>query len=246
MTAALRVDTRSAGEAVIVRPVGKLTLETYPALRDVLLKCAASEPTAIVVDLDAMSADRTPLTVFTAVWMRISDWPGIPLLLAAARQPLRAMLDTSSVSRFVSTYRSVPAALQAINAVPARRRRQVPLPGDMTNAQRARRIVAQTCAEWGLTGIVSDAALVASELAENAVKHACSAGWMRLELRGGMFTVAVADTDPRPPRLRPVAERGSGGRGLVVVAWLSRAWGHAPLPQGGKVVWAVLTVPADQ
>ena len=40
----------------------------------------------------------------------------VTLVLAAARQPLRALLDSSAVSRFVSTYRSVPEALEGLDS----------------------------------------------------------------------------------------------------------------------------------
>lgn len=141
------------------------------------------------------------------------------------------------------TYRSVAEALATLEAAPPLRRREVPLSCDMTCARHARRVVEQTCHEWALPDIVADATLVACELTENIIRHARSDGWLRLELRDGMFTIAVADADPGTPRLRPPHERQDGGRGLVIVAELSRAWGYAPQPQGGKVVWATLAVP---
>jgi hypothetical protein len=91
--------------------------------------------------------------------------------------------------------------------------------------------------------MVTDAVVVASELTDNMVYHARSDGWLRLELRGNRFTVAVADADPRPPRLRVPGLRAVGGRGLVLVDKLSRTWGTASRLPDGKVVWAVLTVP---
>jgi hypothetical protein len=76
------------------------------------------------------------------------------------------------------------------------------------------------------------------------VDHARSDGWLRLELRSRKLTVAVADADPRPPRLRVPGLGAAGGRGLVLVDKLSRTWGTASRLSGGKVVWAVLTVPS--
>jgi hypothetical protein len=74
------------------------------------------------------------------------------------------------------------------------------------------------------------------------VHHARSEGWLRLELGSNMLTIAVADADPRPPRLRVPGLRVAGGRGLVLVDKLSRRWGTASRSPVGKVVWAVLTV----
>jgi hypothetical protein len=81
MTPVLRLDLVPGDRALVVRPVGTLTRATYPALLGRLLKCAVHEPAAIIVDLDYMSADPWSLTVFSAVSVRIKDWPGIPLIL---------------------------------------------------------------------------------------------------------------------------------------------------------------------
>lgn len=242
-TATLLLDVHSRGATQIVRPVGELSPATYERLRDGLLRCAADEPAAIVVDLAHMRvAIASLLTVFPTVRDRISNWPGVPLVLAAARQSLRTLLDFSAVPRFVPTYRSVNEALEGVNAAPGRRRLQVELPCDPVSARLARRQVEQACREWGIPGIATDAVVVASELVDNMVAHARSEGWLRVELRGNALTIAVADADQRPPTLRVPGLRVVGGRGLVLVDKLSRTWGSAARRPAGKVVWAVLTV----
>lgn len=168
--------------------------------------------------------------------------------VGSTRQPLRALTESSTVPRFVPTHDSVAEALSALEAAPPRRIREVPLPDEITCGSWIRRMVEQTCQEWGVPDIAFDATLVASELTENVIRHAGSDGWLRLELRtgesrGAVLTIAVADADPRPPRLCPATERQNGGRGLVLVAELSRAWGYLPQAQGGKVVWSVLAIP---
>jgi hypothetical protein len=243
MTAGFRLESYSGAAAVVLRPIGELTPAGYADLRDGLLKCAAQEPAAIVVDLDSMRASTTAsLMVFPAVWTHICDWPGVPLVLAVARQPLRTLVETSTVPWFVPTYRSVAQALEALEGTPPRRRRVLSLSCELECGRLARRVVEQTCHEWGVPQIAADAMLVVSELTENVIEHVRSGGLLRLELRRGMFTIAVIDADPSPPRLRLPSERRKGGRGLVLVAELSRAWGYAPHGQCGKVVWAVLTV----
>ncbi|HEX2301369.1 MAG TPA: ATP-binding protein [Pseudonocardiaceae bacterium] len=244
MKTALRLHIYRGATAVVLRPVGELGPHSCTELRDGLLKWAAQEPPAIVVDLDSVRVStRTSLMVFPAVWTCISDWPEVPMVLVANRQPLRTLVETSTVPWFVPCYRSVAQALAALEQTPPRRRRRVSLTCDLDCARRTRRLVEQTCHEWGVPEIAADATVVVSELTENVMKHAGSTGSLRLELRRGMFTIAVTDTEPRPPRLCQPQERRSGGRGLVLVAELSRAWGYAPQDQGGKVVWAVLTVP---
>lgn len=241
VTTGLRLDNHSVGSALVVRLVGVLTAGTSPWLQDELLKCAAEEPPVIVVDLDGLRvAEASVLTVFPTVSNHISAWPGVPLVLVAAHQPLRTLLRTSAVHRFVLIYHCVTDAL---DAAPHRRHRKVQLACDLASVRIARRVVEQTCHDWGLPGIVIDAVLVASELTENMIRHARSDGWLCLQLRGNLLTVAVTDADSRPPLLRPPHERHGGGRGLLLVSELSRTWGTAPRRPSGKVVWAVLAAP---
>ncbi|MDQ3764094.1 MAG: STAS domain-containing protein [Actinomycetota bacterium] len=243
-TASLLLDTHFRGRTLVVRPAGELTCRTYERLRDGLIKCTAEEPAAIVVDLASLrAAIASLLTVFATVHDRIRDWPGVPLVLAAARRPLRTLLDACAVPRFVPTYHTVSEALESLGAAPGRRRREVELPCDPASARTARQLTEETCHEWGIPGMAADAVVIASELTDNMVYHARSDGRLRLDLRGNMLTVAVADADPHPPRLRVPGLGADGGRGLVLVNKLSRTWGTAS--QGnGKVVWAVLTVPS--
>lgn len=241
----LLLEAHFQGSTLVVRPGGELTCESYERLRDGLLKYAAEEPEAIVVDLTSMRvAIASLLTVFPTVCDRISDWPGVPLVLAAAGQPLHSLLKVSAVPRFVPIYRSVSEALEALDAAPRRRRCEVQLPCDPTSARRVRLLVEQTCHEWGIPEMATDAVVVASELTDNMVYHARSDGWLRLELRSNTLTVAVADADARPPRLRVPGLGAIGGRGLVLVDKLSRTWGTASRRPHGKVVWAALTIPA--
>lgn len=244
MVPGLRLDSYSVGSAVVVRPVGVLTADTSLWLRDALLTYAAEQPPVLVVDVDGMqAAEASALTVFSTVSNHISDWPGVPLVVVTASQPLRILLRTSSVHEFVPIYHCVTDAL---DAAPHCRQHKVQLACDLASVRLARGIAERTCQEWELPGMVTDAVLVASELTENMIRHARSDGWLFLQLRGNLLTIAVADTDSRPPLLRLPHERRDGGRGLVLVAALSRTWGTAPQrpggSPGGKVVWAVLTV----
>ncbi|MCU1609111.1 MAG: hypothetical protein QOH09_1042 [Pseudonocardiales bacterium] len=247
MTVPFLLEAHFRGGTLVVRPVGELTPKTYERLRDYLLQCAAEEPVAIVVDLASMRVTiASLLTVFPTVRDRISHWPGVPLALAAAREPLRTLLDVSAVRRFVPTYHSVSDALNGLDAAPQPHRRQVQLPCEATSARLARQLVELTCHQWGIPATAPAAMVVASELTDNMVCHARSDGWLRLELRRNTLTVAVADADPRPPQLRVPGLRAVGGRGLVLIDKLSRAWGTASRRPRGKVVWAVLPVPLRQ
>jgi anti-sigma regulatory factor (Ser/Thr protein kinase) len=117
--------------------------------------------------------------------------------------------------------------------------------------------------------LAGDAELAAAELVANAITHT------RSGLPGGRFTVAVAaafggvmihvhdqgDGSGQVPRPGPAAGRGGlaeGGRGLVIVAALSPAWGMLPVGRcpatqprgpaadcGGCCTWCCLPAPHD-
>lgn len=232
-------------EATVARPVGVLDLTTYARLRDALLKCSAEEPPGIVVDLSRLAVARAPLlSVFTAVWLQVSQWPGTPLLLAAPTAQVATLLRRTAVSRFVSTYPRCADALAAVTALPPRRRVRVQLAGDAASAARARQVVDQTCRDWGLEPLGESARLIASELVSNVVRHTDCAPSLRLEWNGAQLVVAVTDGDPRPPRLVDAMPSQPSGRGLRLVAHAAVHWGYAPTVAGGKIVWASLRLGA--
>jgi anti-sigma regulatory factor (Ser/Thr protein kinase) len=236
--------------AAVVEAYGRLDLSTYADFRDRLLKIAAEEPTALIVHLtdDFNVTSTAELSVFTTVWMRVSEWPGVPVMVVAGDHHHRKALAVTGVTRFVPHFPSVREALDAVGKPRARRRHEVVLPRSTSSPRLARAFVRDTCARWNLLPLVDDAVLVVSELVENSVRHAGSGAMLRLELRTGQFVIAVHDEDADPPELRPLTLDQPGGRGLPLVEALSRAWGTSPHPGGGKVIWAVLAIsdePAD-
>lgn len=88
------------------------------------------------------------------------------------------------------------------------------------------------------------AELLVSELVTNAVVHGAGDGEqpviLELERDGPVLCVRVSDASGSPPA--PVGDVGTAenGRGLTIVAALSKEWGHQLLPGGGKTVWCEL------
>jgi PAS domain S-box-containing protein len=110
------------------------------------------------------------------------------------------------------------------------------LPGDQTAVRDARRLVARQLADWGQEGLEDSTKLIVSELVTNAVRHGTGPIVLRL-IQHDVLTCEVFDTNagsPRPRRARTVDE---SGRGLFLIAQLSRRWGTRRVV-GGKVVWA--------
>lgn len=109
----------------------------------------------------------------------------------------------------------------------------------------ARDLVSTALAEWGCERLVPDVQLVVSELVTNAVVHAGSRCVLRLRLMPGAVRVEVTDAGDGSPQPLPADGERIGGRGLLIVAAVSRAWGIDPAePAGasGKTVWAELTI----
>jgi anti-sigma regulatory factor (Ser/Thr protein kinase) len=117
-------------------------------------------------------------------------------------------------------------------------------------ASEARQAVRGVLSEWRLSddGLVDDAALVASELVTNAVRHGGKHVDLEVDLvpdepagpDATAVRVAVRDGSAVLPRLRAVGDDEEGGRGLAIVAGLAADWGTENTPEGGKRVWVVL------
>jgi anti-sigma regulatory factor (Ser/Thr protein kinase) len=240
----LRVEHSFIDDSTLLIPSGVLDLTTYAELRDTLLKYALEIPRAVIVDVGSLMVptDAT-LAVFSSVWMQVSDWPGVPIVLVASRPLDRRRLGRSAITRFLPVCSTVKEALASLEEPPLRRRTVLELPYDPVSAATARRFVQVTCARWGCDELLIDAELIASELVENAVRHAHSESQLRLELLRDFLTIAVYDDNPEPATLVDLDLDDAPQLGLLLVAQLATTWNCAPTLAGGKVVWAVMRLP---
>jgi anti-anti-sigma regulatory factor len=239
--APLHVEFEEHQGALVLAPLGVLDSLTYADLRSLVLKAAVDEPRAVVVDVDGLIVpDPSAYALFTSLSVQLGQWPGVPLLVAAAGDRQRAALRDYRLARFVPVHRSVAAAVAAAHQPPVRRLARRELPNSLVSASLARQYVRELCLEWEVPSCVESAVLITNELVENTLLHTYCAPSLRLELRRGLLTAAVYDDDPA--LAEPVGpDAGRGGRGgLALVAELSTAWGCSPTRAGGKVVWAVL------
>jgi anti-sigma regulatory factor (Ser/Thr protein kinase) len=106
-------------------------------------------------------------------------------------------------------------------------------------ARAVRRFVSQTLDAWALGELDSDAMIVVSELASNALLHASCPFRVSIRRFESTVRIEVEDLSPEPPRRCDVAVDALGGRGVALVAALSTRWGTEKAPDG-KVVWAEL------
>lgn len=116
----------------------------------------------------------------------------------------------------------------------------VTLPATAGASAQARRLVDEAVTAWGVSPeVAEDAALVVTELVSNAVDHATGPLELTVSRTPDGLRVEVADQSPAMPQPRPVQVDSARGRGLIIVAALSRDWGTSPRAVG-KAVWAEL------
>lgn len=80
---------------------------------------------------------------------------------------------------------------------------------------------------------------------EPSYSERASPGVIGLSLRhfrDGLL-IEVSDSSPEPPVLSHAGPDAEDGRGLMLVDALSREWGHFPAPDGGKVVYCLVSLP---
>ena len=86
--------------------------------------------------------------------------------------------------------------------------------------------------------IAERAAVMASELATNAMRHARSDFVVQIETTPVSIRVEIIDTGAGSPTVRDLGARAPSGRGLRIVNSLADEWGVIPHTTGpGKAVW---------
>jgi anti-sigma regulatory factor (Ser/Thr protein kinase) len=136
------------------------------------------------------------------------------------------------------------------------------LTAEPASAGRARDFTHKQLVSWGLNPLIDNAVAIVSELFTNAITHGFATdastpaarrrtAHPRLILIRHPHRLQIVMTDPSrtPPALIDATKTtlfATSGRGLHLVGALSRRWGWALLPTGGKAVWAILDDPNPQ
>jgi anti-sigma regulatory factor (Ser/Thr protein kinase) len=100
-----------------------------------------------------------------------------------------------------------------------------------------RDFVRESLLSWDDDAVDSEAEVIASELATNAVRHACSPFRVSIAVAPATVRVAVRDASFDHPELRTGDSETVGGRGMRLIAALAQSWGSDAEPDG-KTVWA--------
>ncbi|MET8995775.1 ATP-binding protein [Amycolatopsis sp. NPDC004169] len=229
--------------STVLTLTGTLDLGSHSAVRDGLLKAATEAPDGLIADVSGLGfAHDAQLSVFALVAMRLGDWPGIPLALVTERPEQHALLARLPMARYAPVHRNAAEAERGFSD-PERRRVVRSFPRSEKTPGLARDFVTEMCEAWSIPELIDNALVLVTELVENALQHTGSCPEVRVDLRRGICTIAVADDDPRPAELHERYTPTEPGLGLKLVAQFARAWGCGRTWAGGKVVWATLLAP---
>jgi anti-sigma regulatory factor (Ser/Thr protein kinase)/anti-anti-sigma regulatory factor len=233
---------------VVVAFTGSIDLFSVAQIQRALLKDFSDQPFALICDLAGVDTlDPVCATVFSTVANHpASRWPDTGFLLCGAQPPVAEILNRLQVPHFLQMYASLQDALDAAVARPPYLRDELRLAPTPTAPAAARAFVREVCRYWQLARpdatVMDRAVLLASELVTNAVAHARTEIRLRLELRGDRLHIAVRDGGPGLLRLVAPDPQAEGGRGLWLIEQLARSWGVNRHPDGGKIVWCVLSL----
>lgn len=122
------------------------------------------------------------------------------------------------------------------------------------SVRRAREFTRHTLALWQIPDLADDACLIVSELVTNAVKlldadrdpdgAASYLPLVRVQLSivGGRLLIEVWDESDGVPDVQKPDPDSESGRGLYLVNALASQWSYYHPQQGGKIVWAELSL----
>jgi anti-sigma regulatory factor (Ser/Thr protein kinase) len=168
-----------------------------------------------------------------AHWNRLAETHRFDLLCGYPSWSLTEA-TLADVTRVCELHTAVSAAAPRADAAD-----ELVLPPNTASVPTARRFVTALLRSWEAAELVDDAALLVTELAANAVRHAASAFRVAVRRAGSVVRISVTDAAPDEPRPRSPGPAEPSGRGLAAVAAIATRWGWDVRPDG-KEVWVEL------
>jgi serine phosphatase RsbU (regulator of sigma subunit)/anti-sigma regulatory factor (Ser/Thr protein kinase) len=161
----------------------------------------------------------------------------------ACERPLDDLCRAALAGVYAHQQRDDIAILIArLSKIPADHHASWSLPPELTSAAKARHLIREPLARWGLDELTPTTELLVSELVTNAIRYATGEVTIRLVLDGSLVC-EVLDNSSALPRLRHAGRDEECGRGLEVVSQLAQRWG-ARRTRDGKIVWCEHAIPA--
>jgi amino acid transporter/anti-sigma regulatory factor (Ser/Thr protein kinase) len=112
---------------------------------------------------------------------------------------------------------------------------------DPAKVATVRAVTTRQLRKWGLEELSFSTELIVSELFTNAIRYVGGSVQVRLIHDRGLVC-EVSDTGHTSPHLRHAASDEEGGRGLFIVAQITRCWGTR-YTETGKTIWAEQELP---
>lgn len=224
----------------VLRVAGVLDAVTGDALRSAVSRSLSAQPDALLIDVtDLEIADPQALAALGDVIGETATWPAVPIVLCGAGPETAATLQESSDCAAVATAGSCEQALQDAEPEPEPRRIRMRLRPVPDACRQVRQLVVHACTTWQRRDVSATAALIATELVANVVRHAHTTMEFTVGLRDGRIWLSVRDGSRRMPKPADPSVADAGGRGLRLVRDLTDSWGVMPVSDG-KVVWTRL------
>ncbi|MEV6847788.1 ATP-binding protein [Actinoplanes sp. NPDC051411] len=228
----------------VLRVSGTLDQVTGDALQQSVRRSLALQPEQLLIDVGHLHiGDPLGLAAFGAVVCQTVEWPNVPIVLCGAdrrtEKAIAADPDCGRLSFAADGDAAFAAAMAEAGARPAASTIRVRLRPVPDACRQVRGLVAQACAAWCRSDLAATAALIATELVANVVRHAHTTMEFTFAVRDGRVDMTVRDHSRTLPKAADPAVRAVGGRGLRLVRDLSEAWGVLPVTDG-KVVWSRL------
>ncbi|MER7179258.1 SpoIIE family protein phosphatase [Streptomyces hyaluromycini] len=146
---------------------------------------------------------------------------------------LRTCEPADDVTLLLARTRALPCDQVAVWEVPA----------DPEHVATARTLTTGQLDAWKLDELSFTTELVVSELVTNAIRYGGSPIQLRLIRDTTMLICEVSDGSSTAPHLRRARVFDEGGRGLLLVAQLTRRWGTRQT-SAGKTIWCEQALPA--
>jgi serine phosphatase RsbU (regulator of sigma subunit) len=172
---------------------------------------------------------------------------GLATLCESAAHPAASMDDAcDTIIRALNTRGGrnddVALLMSRLNGIAAEDVAEWWLSPEPHEVGRARRLIREQLADWGLAELSWNVELMVSELVTNAVRHAHE-GHVELRLvRSDTLLCEVSDDDHALPTLLSASPGDEFGRGLRVVSSLATEWGSSRTA-AGKAVWFEQALP---
>jgi hypothetical protein len=239
----VRARTRAIRQVVVVEVAGRLS-DVVEDLDRAIQLALAGGPRGVVCDLSNVLEDADPVAVevLATAGRHVRDWPGIPVAVACPDPKVREALRAHPLGGHLILTASLFSAVSEVLATPALAVERLQLTPHPTAPRASRDFVTRTLLDWRLGRVIPFASLVVSELVASSSVYAGTDIDLSVAWNLGALRLTVRDHGPALPRQRH-SVLDLHGRGLTVVAGLSRTFGVLPAADGGKVVWAVLEAP---